>query len=82
MKYASEKTIRDFSIENVIPTFHDDFDFHKLLGSHSTSRKLVSDTHILVNPICVTSHREPDFLSFLQSIGYTIEYVASNHTQA
>jgi hypothetical protein len=82
MKYASEKTIRDFSIENVIPTFHDDFDFGRLVGCHSTSRKLVSDTHILVNPICVTSHREPDFLSFLQSIGYTIEYVASNHTQA
>ena len=82
MKYASEKTIRDFSIENVIPTMHDDFDFGRLLGCHSTSRKLVSDTHILVNPICVTSHREPDFLSFLQSIGYTIEYVASNHTQA
>jgi hypothetical protein len=82
MKYASEKTIRDFSIENVIPTFHDNFDFGKLLGCHSTSRKLVSDTHILVNPICVTSHREPDFLSFLQSIGYTIEYVASNNPQA
>ena len=82
MKYASEKTIRDFSIENVIPTFHDDFDFGRLVGCHSTSRKLVSDTHILVNPICVTSHREPDFLSFLQSIGYTIEYVASNNPQA
>ena len=82
MKYASEKTIRDFSIENVIPTFHDDFDFGKLLGCHSTSRKLISDNHILVNPICVTSYREPDFLSFLQSIGYTIEYVASNPTQA
>lgn len=80
IKYAPEKTIRDFSLESVIPTFHDDFDFSKLLGAHSTSRKLVSETHIVVNPKCVTSHREPEFLDFLQSIGYTVEYVASNHT--
>lgn len=82
IKYASEKTIRDFSLENVIPTFHDDFDFGKLLGCHNTSFKLVSDNHILVNPEIVTSHRAPDFLSFLQFIGYTIEYVAPDHTQA
>ena len=82
IKYASEKTVRDFSLENVIPTFHDDFDFNRLLGCHNTAFKLVSDTHILVNPVCVTSHRAPDFLSFLQSIGYTIEYVARDSAQA
>ena len=82
MKYASEKTIRNFSLENIIPTFHDDFDFNRLLGCHNTAFKLVSDNHIVVNPECVTSHRAPEFLDFLQSLGYTIEYVASNHTQA
>ena len=82
MKYASEKTIRDFSLESVIPTFHDDFDFSKLLGAHSTSRKLVSETHIVVNPEVTKSYREIEFLDHLQSIGYTIEYVARNHTQA
>ena len=82
MKYASEKTIRDFSLENIIPTFHDGFDFNRLLGCHNTAFKLVSDSHIVVNPECVTSHRAPEFLDFLQSLGYTIEYVASNHTQA
>jgi hypothetical protein len=82
IQYASEKTIRDFSLESVIPTFHDDFDFNRLLGCHSTSLKLVSDSHIVVNPEIVTSHRAPDFLAFLQSIEYTIEYVARNHPQA
>ena len=82
IKYASEKTIRDFALESVIPTFHDDFDFGKLLGAHSTSRKLVSDSHIVVNPNITTSYREIEFLDFLQSIGYTVEYVAPDHTQA
>jgi len=82
MKYAPEKTVRDFSIESVIPTFHDDFDFNRLVGCHSTTRKLVSDTHIVVNLESVTAYREPDFLSFLQSLGYTIEYVADRNHQA
>ena len=82
MKYASEKTVRDFSLECVIPEFHDNFDFNRLVGCHSTSRKLVSDTHILVNPECVTSYREPEFLDFLQSLGYTVEYVARSPAQA
>lgn len=82
MKYASEKTIRDFSLESIIPTFHDGFDFNRLLGAHSTARKLVSANHIQVNPECVTSHREPEFLDFLQSLGYTVEYVARSNPQA
>jgi len=79
IQYAPESVVRDFALESVIPTFHDDFDFSRLLGAHSTSRKLVSANHIVVNPECVTSFRETEFLDFLQSLGYTVEYVVRSN---
>jgi hypothetical protein len=81
MRYAPDEVAKTFSLESVIPQFHDDFDFNCLLGAHSTSRKLVSDTHIVVNSDCLSSHREPEFLTFLQTIGHTVEYVARSHTK-
>lgn len=82
MKYASEKTVRDFSLESIVPTIHDNFDFSRLLGHHSTSRRLVSDSHIVVRQESLSSHREPEFIYFLEDLGYTVEYVSANTNQA
>lgn len=79
IKFAPDDVCREFSIEYVGPKVHDDLDFTKLLGHHAPSRKLVKPSHIVVtNPKSVSEnyYREVEFLDYLQSIGYTVEYVA------
>ena len=79
IKFAPDEVCREFSIEYVGPKIHDDLDFSKLLGHHAPSRKLVMGNHIVVtNPKSATQNyfREIEFLDYLQSTGYTVEYVA------
>ena len=79
IKFAPDEVCREFSIEYVGPKIHDDLDFTKLVGHHAPTRKLVMNNHIVVtHPKSVTQNyfREIEFLDYLQSIGYTVEYVA------
>jgi len=79
IKFAPDEVCRDFSIEYVGPKIHDGMDFNRLVGHHAPTRKLVNANHIVVTvPKSVTEqyYREADFLDYLQSIGYTVEYVA------
>jgi len=79
IKFAPDEVCQEFSIEYVGPKIHNDLDFSKLLGHHAPSRKLVAGNHIVVtNPKSATQNyfREVEFLDYLQSTGYTVEYVA------
>jgi hypothetical protein len=49
-------------------------DFNKLLGHHATSRRLIKDNEILVRGQSKDWYREAEFLSFLQSKGYVLNY--------
>ena len=63
---------------------YDGFDFSQLLGHHGQSRKLVGTNHVKIAMTEVDANNvigEADFLAYLESLGYTVEYVASGHTQ-
>lgn len=77
MKYASEEVAKEFSIEYVGPGFHDGFDFHKLVGHHAQSRRLVGDRYVRVtmpHQEIKEMYGEEAFIKFLMDIGYVIEY--------
>lgn len=84
LKFASEEVSRGFAIEYAVPKLYEGFDFSQLLGHHGQSRKLVGANHVKVAmsevDVC-NALGEVDFLSYLQSIGYTIEYAATSNTQ-
>lgn len=80
MKYAPLDVAKQFSAEYFCPGVHDDTDFDKLVGFHGQTRKLVSETDILVIVKEVTieqQYRESEFLDFLSKKGYEITI----HTQ-
>jgi hypothetical protein len=81
-KFASESLAKQFGIEYLAPDFHDDLDLTQLFGHHAPSRKLVSPNHVVVDSAYLESYKETDVLAHFQNLGYTVEYVASNHTQA
>jgi hypothetical protein len=77
IKFAPLDLAKHFGIEYLGPKFHDDLDFTKLLGHHAPNRKLVAYNHIkCTHPLhkVSTYYRELEFLEWLQSIGYTLEY--------
>ena len=77
MKYAPEHVAKNFSIEYVGPGFHDGFDFGELVGHHAQSRRLVGDMYVRVTKPhgeILDYHGEQEFLNFLKSLGYTVEY--------
>ena len=80
-KYAPNEVAKYFSIEHIAPKFHDDMDFSKLLGHHSTSRKLIRDNEILLPMGIEKAYRETEFLDFLQTKGYILNYVANGSYQ-
>jgi hypothetical protein len=82
LRFAPESVAKQFAIEYLAPGFHDDLRFSDLVGIHGSSRKLIADKHIQANAEFNVSFRETDVLSFLQSIGYMIEYVLPNSDQA
>ena len=81
-KYAPNEVAKHFSMEHIAPVFHDDMDFTKLLGHHSTTRKLIRDNEILLPMGVENYYREKEFLDFLQSKGYILNYVAAGTYQA
>jgi hypothetical protein len=55
--------------------FHtEEFDFGMLLGCHAQTRKLMDDDHIIVPKDITNAYGEIEFLDYLQSTGYTVEY--------
>ena len=82
LRFAPEFLAKHFAIEYLSPVFHDDLDLSCVVGHHATSRKLVSASHIVVDLESVVSYREPDVMSYFQSLGYTIEYAANHNHQA
>ena len=82
IKFAPESVAKQFAIEYLAPTFHDDLDFTRLVGHHASSRKLVSADHVVIDAQSLESYREPDVLAHFQNLGYTIEYVARDSAQA
>ena len=81
-KIASKEVAKEFSLEHLAPIFHDDLDFTKLLGHHSTTRKLIKENEILLPQGVQDYFRESEFLSFLQSKGYILNYVAKGSYEA
>ena len=82
LKFAPESVAKQFAIEYLAPDFHDNLDLTNLFGHHASSRKLVSPNHVVVDSDSLESYREADVLAHFQNLGYTVEYVASNHTKA
>ena len=81
-KIAPPEIAKEFAIEHIAPIFHDDLDFTKLLGHHSTTRKLIKENEILLPQGVQDYFRESEFLSFLQSKGYILNYVAKGSYEA
>ena len=84
LKYASEEMSRGFALEYAVKKLYVGFDYSQLLGHHGQSRKLVGANHVKVAMTEVDANNvigETDFLAHLESLGYTVEYVASGHTQ-
>jgi hypothetical protein len=74
-KYCPDEIAKYFSIEYVGLGFHEeDFDYTKLLGHHAQTRKLASTNHVVVPIDPINSYGEIDFLGWLQTQGYTVEY--------
>ena len=74
-KYCPIEIAKYFSIEYVGLGFHEeDFDYTKLLGHHAQTRKLASTNHVVVPIDPINSYGEIDFLGWLQTQGYTVEY--------
>jgi len=81
-KYAPNEVAKYFSIEHFAPKFHDDMDLSKLLGHHSTTRKLIKDNEIMLPMGIQNAYRETELLDFFQSKGYILNYVAAGSNQA
>lgn len=80
IKFAPDEVCKRFSFEYAGFKIHDDLDFSQLVGHHAQSRKLVSSNHIAVSfpkEVAENFYREMNFLDYLQSTGYTVEYAAT-----
>ena len=84
IKFAPEEVSRGFAMEYAVQKLYDGFDYSKLVGHHGQSRKLIGPNHMRVSMSEVELKNyigEADFLAYLQSIGYVIEYVAPRNAQ-
>lgn len=79
-RYAREEVAKQFSIEYVGPGFHDGFDLSTIVGHHAQSRKLRKHHVIDVPPLEVVKNMygEEQMLSYLEEIGYVIQYAKSD----
>jgi hypothetical protein len=74
-KYCPDEIAKYFSIEYAGLGFHEkNFDYNKLLGHHAQTRKLVSTNHVVVPIDPINSYGEIEFLDWLQTQDYTVEY--------
>jgi hypothetical protein len=74
-KYCPDEIAKYFSIEFAGRGFHEEnFDYNKLLGHHAQTRKLASTNHVVVPIDPINSYGEIEFLDWLQTKGYTVEY--------
>lgn len=83
IRFAPEEVSRSFAMEYAVPKLYDGFDFSQLVGHHGQSRKLIACDTIQVPIKKSDLHNyigETDFLNFLESIGYTVNYVAEHHS--
>lgn len=74
-RIAPDHVAKEFSLEHIAPVFHDDLDFSKLLGHHSTTRKLISPSQINITRDVSGYYREAEFLAFLTEQGYVLNDV-------
>ncbi len=77
VRFAPKHVAKQFAVEYLGPDFHNDLDFDKLVGHHAESRKLIGRKTIActLSPQTASKvYREMEFLTFLQRIGYRIEY--------
>ena len=77
MKYAPEEVAKKFAIEYVCPEYHDDLNFHELVGHHAQSRRLKGDMYVKVtmpHQEIKNLYGEEEFIKFLLDIGYVVEY--------
>lgn len=75
--YAPDQVAKYFSMEYCGPGFHDDMDLSRLFGCHAPTRKLVDAYKLRINISEYTPenmHGELNFLNFLMSKGYELEY--------
>lgn len=71
-------------MEYAVNGLYENFDFSQLVGHHGQSRKLITDKHIKVTMSELDVANvvgEVEFLTYLESIGYTVEYVASRNPE-
>ena len=77
LKFAPKEVAKHFSVEYMGPGFHDDLDFNTLVGCHAPTRQLMQDK-VVFNKHSITQNstyfREMDFLQWLQSKGYSIQF--------
>jgi len=74
-KYCPDEIAKYFSIEYAGLGFHEEnFDYNKLLGHHAQTRKLASTNHVVVPIDPINSYGEIEFLDWLQTKNYTVEY--------
>ncbi len=74
-KYCPIDIAKHFSIEYVGRGCHEEgFNFDSLLGHHAQTRKLASDSHIVVPSDPTNAYGEIQFLNWLEDKGYTLEY--------
>jgi hypothetical protein len=74
-RFAPDHIAKYFSLEYTGPGFHEEgFAFDRLLGCHAQSRKLMDDDHIIVPADPTKAYGEVEFLDYLQSTGYTVEF--------
>lgn len=78
IKFAPDEVAKRFSIEYLSPIVHDDLDFDELVGFHGQSRKLLAGNKVIVGISdyeIEEQHRETEFLDFLRSKGYVIDFI-------
>lgn len=84
LKFAPKEVAKHFSVEYMGPGFHDDLDFDRLVGCHGPTRKLMGDKTIYNQQSIAqnsTYFREMEFLKWLQSKGYTIQFGPDHEQQ-
>lgn len=77
MRFAPAEVARAFAVEYLGPGFHDTLDLSSLVGHHARSRRLVAPRRIAVGVARSRVRdvfREDEFLAFLASLGYELEF--------
>jgi hypothetical protein len=84
LRFAPDAIARGFAIEYLGPRFHDTLDFSNLVGHHARTRQLVAPKQIVVRMTRTQASnvfREIEFLAYLERIGYSITFQATEPSQ-